>query len=204
MHPHFLTAATAAFIAAHHVSAQSLDEIIVGCADVDCPTRAGSSSPECNLVDDTFNAIGLARIPVENDELEGLSWVQGVAVSDSDNKQRIFHKNFYLGTPPNLDLSEVGACAVFFNAVSSRVAFGDDNDDISRTYGTCESAMSKDCVEAIIERANDLDYDGLDSNEACEKLAQEFDKNLDSECKSFAPGKSWSNITVKGKHIYYL
>ncbi|KAK7393861.1 hypothetical protein QQX98_013356, partial [Neonectria punicea] len=193
-HPTILSLALAQALIAPGAVAQSLDETIVGCAEVECPTAGRSTSAECQLVDKTLGMIGLARVPVEADALEGLSWVEGVAIADPNDGNRTFDKSFYLGTPPSLSLNSTGACALFFTHVSDRVRFDDEDDDLSVSQGTCEEAMSKKCVSALISRAEDLDVDGLSSGEACKKLQEEFEDNLDSECASFADRSKWVSL----------
>ena len=197
MHPGrrtILAVATTQFFFSQNAIAQDLNQTIVGCADVECPTMSGSTSAECKLSNKTFTAVGLARIPVEADSLQGLSWVEGVAVTDSGGKNRTFDKSFYLGTPPQLTLNGTGACALFFSQVSERVLFGKEDEDQSATQGTCDQAMSEKCVSAIISRAEALALDGLSSTEACTKLEKEFQDNLDSECASSAPGNKWVGL----------
>ncbi|KPM38674.1 hypothetical protein AK830_g7876 [Neonectria ditissima] len=193
-HRTVLSLAVAQALMAPSSFAQSLDATIVGCAEADCPTAGRSTSSECQLVDKNLSMIGLARVPVESDTLEGLSWVEGVAIADSNDGNRAFDKSFYLGTPPSLSLNDTGACALFFTHVSTRVKFEDDDTDVSVSQGTCEDAMSKECVSALTSRAEDLDVDGLSSKEACKKLQEEFEDNLDSECSSFADGSKWVGL----------
>lgn len=194
--------ATARLVLLQGAIAQDLDETIVGCADVQCPTKSGSTSAECKLVDKTFTAVGLARIPVKEDSLEGLSWVEGVAVTNSGDKNRTFDKSFYLGTPAQLNLNGTGSCALFFSQVSERVYFGKEGEDQSTAQGTCDQAMSEKCVSALIARAEDLEYEGLSSKEACEKLEKDFQDNLDSECASAAPGSKW--VGLRSSRMFFF
>lgn len=175
--------------------AQTFNETIVGCAEVDCPTASGSTAAECKLDDKTFSMIGLAKIDTNETALEGLSWVEGVAVSDSDGGNRTFDKSFYLGTPSNFSLDGTGACALFFTHVSDRVMFGEKSDDVSTTQGTCAEALSDDCVEALISHAEGFNVTGDSTNEdTCKKLQKDFEDNFDKACGSFADGKTWVNL----------
>lgn len=197
-------AVIAPLIILHGALAQDLNETIVGCADVQCPTKSGSMSAECKLVDKTFTAVGLANIPVSEDSLKGLSWVEGVAVTDSSDGRRSFDKSFYLGAPPQLNLAGTGACALFFSQVSDRVYFGTEDDDQSTTQGTCKDAMSEECVSALITRAEALDLEGLSSKEACATLEKVFQDNLDSECASAATGSKWAGLRPSCKSFLPL
>lgn len=191
-------AITAHLIILQGALAQDLNTI-VGCADVQCPTKSGSTSAECKLVDKTFTAVGLANIPVSEDSLKGLSWVEGVAVTNSSDETRSFDKSFYLGTPPQLNLTGTGACALFFSQVSDRVYFGKEDEDQSTTQGTCNQAMTEKCVSALIARAEALDLEGLSSKEACAKLETAFQDNIDSECASAAAGSKWAGLRPSRK-----
>lgn len=62
------------------------------------------------------------------------------------------------------------------------MTIGDGSDD-EESQGTCQEAMSESCVTAMNDRARDIDYNGLTIDEACAKLQEEFNDNLDSECK---------------------
>ncbi|KAF7556136.1 hypothetical protein G7Z17_g1654 [Cylindrodendrum hubeiense] len=123
-----------------------------------------------------------------------LSWVQGVGIPELTSRLD-YNKTFYLGTPVDLVIGDVGACALFFTNTTSMVEFNGTN--AGETQGTCQEAMSESCVAAMNERAESIDYDGLTIDEACTKLKEEFDDNLDSECKSFASSSKWEDVTVK-------
>ncbi|KAJ9131159.1 hypothetical protein NKR23_g11842 [Pleurostoma richardsiae] len=176
------------------VPAQDLPETIVGCADLQCPPNAAATSAECLLVNKTFAAIGLARIPTASSSLDGLSWVEGVAVED-DGNTRHFDKTFYLGAPASADLSGTGSCAVFFTQVSEDVTFGDG--DSSITQGTCAQAMSAECVSALTTRALNANVSGLASEDACAALQVEFENNLDASCARYATGTQWTGVVTR-------
>lgn len=184
--------------------AQDLKDTIVGCADVKCPDKENSPTPNCTVVDSNFLSIGLARVPSDIDALEGVSWVQGNSLVERTDDQPLYKKNFYLGTPPDFSFNGTGACALFFGNVSGNVDF--DGDDIDLSQGTCAQAMSEGCVSAMISRAEGLDYEGLSSEEACEKLEKEFRDNLDSECDAYGRGGKWLNLTAirKFTDVYSL
>ncbi|CAM1502185.1 Fc.00g041690.m01.CDS01 [Cosmosporella sp. VM-42] len=178
--------------------AQSLPDTIVGCDTVDCPINDNSTSANCTLVDKTYSAVGLARIPVDSDSpFSGFSWLEGIAVED-DGNNRTFERNFYLGTPPDANVSDVAACALFFTSTSDRVKF--DGQDTEETEGTCEDALSKDCVEALNKRAKEVDVDGLSPKASCSKVQKALSDNLDSACSSFAGGSKWTNVTAQGSY----
>jgi hypothetical protein len=197
MHSIIVTIAAIIFLNTMAARGQDLSSTIIGCAALPCPNDpAYAVTAQCTVVDKTFPSIGIARIPVTSDALKGLSWTEGVLFSDS-NAQRTFDKSFYLGTPPNMNLTGTGACAVFFNKVSGGVMF--DGAFAMEAEGDCQEALSGDCVSALVKRATDLDVSGLGSVDACSKLEDAFKNNLDSACRSFALGNSWGDISVKRK-----
>jgi hypothetical protein len=187
-----------AIIALLNIEAVLAQETIVGCATLPCPTaNDNTTSANCFVVDKTFTTIGIAQISVTSNALKGLSWTEGVAVIDS-KRNRIFDTSFYLGVPPDTNLTGTGACALFLNKVSSRVIF-EKADTEEQAQGTCQEAMSPDCVNALIKRATDLDVSGLGSADVCKKLQTAFDENLDSVCSSFADGSKWLGLGVRRK-----
>ncbi|PVH88140.1 hypothetical protein DL98DRAFT_525403 [Cadophora sp. DSE1049] len=174
---------------------QTLPSNIIGCAALPCPDDAAGDS-QCTVVDKTFSNVGLSRIPVTSQTLTGISWTEGVSVIDSnDTTSRTFEKAFYLGVPPKTNLTGTGACAVFFNQVSKKVVF--DNQDVEEAQGTCQEALNSQCVSALVDRAEKVDVVGLGSADACTKLDASFKETVDSACTVFANGNIWSGLSVK-------
>ena len=156
----------------------------------------------CTLVEKYYTGIGLARIPFNTSSpLYGLSWVEGVNVTNQSlgrkDDDRFFEKNFYLGTPSNLDLSDLDSCAIFFPNTTARFP-----GDLEESVGTCENAMSSECVKALNTRAREVDISNLNPDEACSKVRKELEGNFDSVCADFTRNSTWLNTTAKGKlHI---
>lgn len=171
---------------------------ILSCADVECPIASGSTSADCTVVDKTFSAVGVAPLDLDIDGLRDISWVKGVGAQDVGSGERLFDQSFYLGTPPDFDFGETGACALFFSQVSERVRFGDDNP--KRSQGTCRQALTDDCVSALLDRAKAVDISGLSGTAVCERLQSNFSSNLDSACASFTVGSRWTGITAQGTY----
>lgn len=191
-----VTVAAVALLAAEIARGQDLNSTIVGCSTFGCPPVPGTTSVKCHVVDKMFTALGLARIPVPSAALAGLSWTFGLFVTENDSRdKRIFDKSFYLGSPPGVNLTNTGACAVFFNEVSSRVVF--DDPYLQEAEGTCEEAMSTDCVNALINRAIAVNVSGLSTSDACRKIQTSFQEGVDSACASFATGSRWTGLTVE-------
>ncbi|RSL40114.1 hypothetical protein CEP53_013581 [Fusarium sp. AF-6] len=172
-----------------------LPQTIVGCDYLDCPFGDGTPRYQwanCTLADKDYTAVGFSRIPLSSDTpWPGLSWLYG---ADQDSSvSPTFEKNFYLGAPPETDFSDVTACAIFFRNVSGAVGFQGS----SRTsQGTCEDAMSKDCVAALNKQAAAVDVEGLSAKDACDKVKDELLENMDPDCYSWARDRDWNNITA--------
>ncbi|KAI1335272.1 hypothetical protein F5Y15DRAFT_255335 [Xylariaceae sp. FL0016] len=182
--------AFAAVAAAGIVQAQDLNQTIVGCIGVGCPSTDGIND-NCTIVDASYPEIGLTRIATSNGKLGGLSWVEGWNATDSSDG-RVFHSSFYLATPSGLDLGDTGACSVFFNDATT---FPGNNDT---SQGTCDDAMPSACVDALVQRAQKL-ATGFGDNapssaDACAQLRKDLEDNLDDACKTVTLG-SWKNLT---------
>ncbi|KAK7753911.1 hypothetical protein SLS62_004008 [Diatrype stigma] len=211
-----LAAALITTLGAAAASAQNASTAIVGCDEVGCPVNADTATSECKLIDETFNEIGLARIPIgdgdddgddgdtdgQDAELAGISWVQGNSVTDvggSDDRyptERVLRRDWYFGTPAGFDLGaqNTRACAAFFH--KSMAAFPEGNTETAA--GTCEQAMAPECVNALVQRAQSLQFDADDSSDdLCGALEQDILSNFDVECRDDAGSPYWRNVTVR-------
>ena len=187
------------------VKGQTLPSVIASCADVDCPDSDNGGGSKCTIADKTFSAIGLSSIPTTSEQLSGLTWTQGVRTNDTwvkgtdgkDQGQRTFEKAFYLGTPPSKNLTDVSACAVFFNELKDDVDFPVSRNGISK--GTCQEALTTECVDALTKRALGVDLSGLSNVDACKKLQTAFTDNMDAACTSKTQTGKWREVTVTSK-----
>lgn len=178
---------------------EDLPQTIVGCDYLDCPFGDGTPRHQwanCTLVDKEYTAVGFSRIPLSSSSWPGLSWLYGAERDSSISPT--FEKNFYLAAPPETDFSDVTACAIFFRNVSSVVSFPGYS---GTSEGTCEDAMSKDCVAALNKQASAVDVEGLSAKDACSKVKGELLEKMDPECYSWARDREWNSITAVGKHL---
>jgi hypothetical protein len=187
----FITLASAVLATVSHVGAD-----ILSCADVECPITSGGTSATCTVAGDIFNAVGVVGLDTTIDGLQGISWTKAVG-ADDDGSERTFHQSYYLGTPQDFEFDGSTACALFFTKVSDRVRFGEG--DSRNSEGTCRDAMTDACIDALLERAKNVDVEGLAGTATCEKLQQDFSDNLDGACTAFAQASSWAGITGKSK-----
>lgn len=176
-------------------------DTILSCADVKCPTFPNRATNDCKITSNSYSNVGVSKIPTPPSSFSGLTWVEAIAVDDS-NKQRRFVKDFYLGSDPNTKADGTGACALFFTKVSNNVAFNDPTRDITTDQGTCAQAMSQDCVDKLLQRARAVDLEGLSGGDACSQLRSVFEGKIDTECASFAAGTAWSGVEAKGARYH--
>ncbi|KAI0535002.1 hypothetical protein GGR58DRAFT_27023 [Xylaria digitata] len=183
-----------------YVRAQELNQTIVGCAELECPpSSTDSANDDCTVAGNSFPYVGLTRIPTENEDLrDKVSWTKGFNITDASDNSRTFHSAFYLGTSPDLDLGDTGACAVLLHGVEAALSFDKVDANQDTAQGTCSDAMGSSCVTALLDRAKKLlDSFGNDipsSEEACAMLQDDLEKNMDNACLSISKG-SWTNLT---------
>lgn len=182
------------------VSAQDLSQTIVGCVDVGCPASTTVPGDDnCTVTERSYTSIGLARIPTDNDALNGVSWVKAFNATAPKDNRAIYHHAYYLGTPPDLDLTGTGACAVFFRGVEQQLNFNTSATSEDETeQGTCQVAMGSACVDSLIKRAKTLDVDGLSSADACASLQKDLENNFDDACTASVQGTRWSDLAAVG------
>lgn len=186
------------------VLAIDLGAPIVGCSAVDCPTSGRSTSAQCKVANHTLSLIGLSSFntPVTADDF---TWTEGIqAYNNPDPKSdldRIYEKNFYLGTPQGFDLIENATtsgyevCALFFTKVADSVTFKDKNET---TVGTCSDALTSACVDALLKQATDIASSNPNKSQSCSKLLSDVAKNLVPECSHVATGDKWDGLQVQG------
>lgn len=203
------TTLTITALAVAAAQAQDLNQTIIGCVEVECLAAADNVNDNCSIADTgSFPSIGLTRVPTGNSALSGLSWVKGFNITDA-NSQRTFHSSFYLGTPPELNLSSsTGACAVFLHGVSGSLSFG-QNETAATAEGTCADAMGSSCVDALVSRARTL-VDGYSKednrpsiSDTCARLQKDLEDGKDDACAPINGG-DWTNFTGVGKLTDYL
>jgi hypothetical protein len=101
-------------------------------------------------------------------------------------------------------LWEIGACAVFFSKFNNAVKFKGNDSTPEVNQGTCQDAISSDCINALTKRATDLDVNGLGSSDACAKLEKSFNENFDDACKGYSSKDGgWEGISVKGSRSMF-
>ncbi|RYP64624.1 hypothetical protein DL770_009159 [Monosporascus sp. CRB-9-2] len=184
--------ALAIVLAAVTVHAQDPEQTIYGCVDVGCPASTqDSANDNCTVAGRSFPYVGTTRIPTGSGALTGLTWSKGFNITS--NGERMVGSSYYLGSPPDLDLSNTGACAIFFHGASQLISFGADSVNDETGQGTCNDAMGSACVDALTARARNLDIDdGASSEEVCVRLRDDFEENMDGACGRITA--AWTNL----------
>ncbi|RYP47717.1 hypothetical protein DL768_006253 [Monosporascus sp. mg162] len=140
---------------------------ILGCADLDCPTKG-----------DTAHS--------EEDTIRGLSWAQGTA-EHGENGRRTFEASFLLGMPSCFDRNGTRACPTLFRNVAGANADTDNTCSVMETAGVgtlkehARNLRLQD-GDGSCERLQEDLWDNLDS-----EYREAAGKNSDR----------WSDLTVK-------
>ena len=157
---------------------------LVGCDAAGCPVDS-SDNTLCTLGGIQLTAVGIDNFTAPLADQETLTWTVGErsVVSESDAQME---QNFYLGSPPSLQLhsqSAFGGCALFFKDAANDLSFlstGSVTTPLSRRKnlsrslsvensaglptsasglrgnGTCADALGTPCVNALLSQASTL------------------------------------------------
>lgn len=181
---------------------------IVGCSEVDCPTSFNTTVVECKVADRTLSVIGLAnfKTPVAADDF---TWTEGIQIYENIGPRvyndRIYEKNFYLGTPRGFDLienataSNYEVCALFFTELFRSVTF--DGGQNATSIGTCSDALSSACVDALLKQATDVARSYPFQSGLCSKLLWEFNHHRVPQCSNISTARKWAGLMMQGWSI---
>ncbi|KAF2171357.1 hypothetical protein M409DRAFT_50810 [Zasmidium cellare ATCC 36951] len=124
---------------------------IASCADFDCNTGISN----CTVQERSYNVAGSVQFPSPFGDNTNLTWTTGAVMAYPDGPTYPnLVKDYYLGTPPDLDLSsEDGVngfhgCAAFF--VDSNASFPSNQQP-----GTCGDVLGSKCVTALTDQAEE-------------------------------------------------
>jgi hypothetical protein len=148
----------------------------------------------------------LGYLPVEgaSKEFGKLTWTEALR-NEQTGPDFTVYKDYYLGTESNKNFDKMHGCALFFSDVNPENAHygpkdGKKPDDTKNDNGSCEAALSKDCANALLERAKKIPT----TTNYCYNLLVSFENELDAACADFAKkdkynGK-WGSLQVKSEH----
>ncbi len=192
------------------VVAVDLGSPLVGCSAVQCPSDKNSTSADCRIANHVkSDFIGLANFKpsISNNDFTWTETLQTYSNITQENKDHdsVYERSFYLGSPQGFDLAEnakssgFGACAVFFIGAFDQAKF--NGESVTTSTGTCDDALTGDCVNALLTRAKNT-VGSVGNSSACEALHTQFGSGPPSECsRQASPGNMWG-IAVQG--ISYL
>ncbi|KAI0418224.1 hypothetical protein F5X98DRAFT_374019 [Xylaria grammica] len=201
-----LSRATLILASLARVRGQDLNSTIVGCIEVGCPASSAiPTSDDCAVADESFDAVGLVRVPTTQKTLNGLSWTKGVNIAELPGN-KTSRSVFYLGTPLDLNLKDSGACSVFLHGLSPTLSFGGENGNQETANGQCADAMGSDCVNALLDRARAFvkgsDNNSISGADLCSALQDNLSKNITGACPHLSdrPWTKMSSTALTGSH----
>ncbi|KAF3044746.1 hypothetical protein E8E12_010165 [Didymella heteroderae] len=104
----------------------------------------------------TLKAIGISNVTTSLDS-QPLTWTVGLQELKENGANPTFDRNFYLGTPPSIQLNDAHGCALFFDGISANLtsSMGDQLDKFS-----CSNVLAEACVSDLIAQARST-YEGF-------------------------------------------
>lgn len=132
------------------------DAQLVGCGSVACPMLS-PPQVECAVGNTSLAAVGVAGLNTTISP-QPLTWTIGIQQkSGQPDSQVSLDRDFFLGTPPALQLSASTSfigCALFFDGVEAKLAFRPSNEEDPRTQvGTCSDVLTSNCVTDLVSSA---------------------------------------------------
>ena len=172
---------------------------LVGCEAVGCPANG------CIVGSTTNLDLGITNFTSELSPDHKLTWTVGIADIPHHNAVNdTWMRSYYLGTPPSLDLkkeSSIGGCALFFE-YSGAYQFNASAPETS--IGTCQDALSVDCVSDLLARVANITATlssstatTLNQSTFCSKLGPALKADLPVSCTAKL-GLSQIPIIAKG------
>lgn len=171
---------------------------IGSCADVDCPpTGDDTTRAECRITDKVYGGIGLVSIPTTISQND-LTWTIATQIYDdidqNDPVKRNIEKDFYLGTPPSLELAADSlpykGCAVFLYNNSAEFP--------QNEAGTCSDVIGDECIGALLTQAKTImaqpQNKSASVEQACQRLQMGLQNTFADPCRSVTGQTSWGQL----------
>lgn len=178
----------------HPASAQ-----LYGCKTVNCPVDDKGLSV-CPLGNSTFEYIGIANV-ASSISSSPLTWTVGVERSDTSSSGQIpFDRNFYLGTPPSLNVEGKTGCALFFDGVAPALA---RQPNVPKDAFTCKDVLEERCIADVIAQAKESYRALVDAGDSevtfCGQLRDALVEQPPSTCDVVTG--SWGDVIAKGMFL---
>jgi hypothetical protein len=172
---------------------------LVGCDVLSCD--GGASNP-CTLGNATNAFIGTTNFTSQLISPKApLTWTVGSSAStppssSNSGEDQTFTKNFYLGTPPSVNLgseSDVQGCALFFEGIARSLQLNG-----SAEFGslTCPDALGQQCVDDLVAQASQQLKSTADSSDVCVSLQKALEQSPPASCS--VATVTWGNVVAKG------
>ncbi|KAF9700495.1 hypothetical protein EKO04_001233 [Ascochyta lentis] len=167
---------------------------LLGCDAVGCPVDEYRNA-QCEIGNATLKAIGVANVTSVLDS-RPLTWTLGLQELKGNGTNPTFDRNFYLGTPPYLQLNDTKGCALFFEGVSENLT-SSSGDQLNKF--TCSSALAEACVSDLIAQAQSS-YEGFDDefgggSDLCNQLRDTLVNKPPTTCSGVKG--SWGTIVAQ-------
>ncbi|KIW67672.1 hypothetical protein PV04_06904 [Phialophora macrospora] len=176
---------------------------VVGCDVLSCD---GGANNECTLGNTTSSSIGTTNLTTSTSPNDApLTWTVGAFSADPGGSSNLtdvtFTKEFYLGTPPSLNLATTdgfAGCALFFEGIARSLPLNGGAE-----YGsvTCGQALQDACVNDLLAQAT-KQVQTLRSSASggtgavCSALQSTLEANPPQSCQTIAT-VTWGSVVAK-------
>ncbi|RMZ85208.1 hypothetical protein DV738_g405, partial [Chaetothyriales sp. CBS 135597] len=170
---------------------------LLSCSEIDCPAETGGLT-RCHVDNTTLVKAGVANFSSSLSPTP-LTWTVGLAPGRF-TADGIDQRRYYLGTPPELDLStrtDIAGCALFFIGIEASLVFPGTGQNLSQkiTTDTCADALGSTCVNELTNQTLNLLASSNSSTDAqCSELALALQSSPPESCTKTG---NWGNITAK-------
>jgi hypothetical protein len=166
---------------------------LLGCDAVNCPVDQYRTA-QCTVGNATLKALGIANFTSAVDT-RPLTWTLGLQesniASNGSQAAMALDRNFYLGTPPSLQLNGTTGCALFFEGIAANITVPNVG---NQGNFTCSDALNQDCVSDMITQAQ-APREGINDSDFCKTLHDSLVNKPPSTCNSVRG--SWGTIAVR-------
>ncbi|KAF1949402.1 hypothetical protein CC80DRAFT_497560 [Byssothecium circinans] len=166
---------------------------LLGCDAVGCPEDQNQRT-QCSVGNATLRVLGITNITTSLDK-SPITWTIGYNEGKKPGNDSVdtYDRNFYLGTPPSLQLKDTTGCALFFEGVAPSIALPKPKPGPSNIANfTCSDVLKEDCVSDLISQAKSA-AKGIDGkDDFCSSLQKSLVDKPPSTC-SLVKG-SWGAV----------
>jgi len=170
---------------------------LLGCDAVNCAVGEYRTA-QCKVGNATLKALGIANFTTTMDT-RPLTWTLGFQESkvegNGSQAALALDRNFYLGTPPSLQLDDTTGCALFFEGIAANLTVTNSG---NMNNFTCSDALNQDCVSDLIAQAQ-VAGEGTSNSDFCNGLRDSLVNKPPPTCNSVRG--SWGTIAVRCEYL---